>query len=151
MQFRATPLLIALLILNGMAKSSAQQTSPPVSPSLQQTLDKAVSVILEQFAARKLQSNQVAVTLIDLRDSQKPVQASYRGAVPIYPASVIKLFYMAAAHRWMEDGKIKDSEELRRALRDMIVESYNEATHYVFISSGGNSGPPVVPVTKSTT
>ena len=51
--------------------------------------------------------------------------------MPIYPASVIKLFYLAAAHRWMEDNRLRDTPELRRAMRDMIVESYNEATHYV--------------------
>ncbi|MEY2407949.1 MAG: hypothetical protein QOF48_619, partial [Verrucomicrobiota bacterium] len=68
--------------------------------------------------------------------------ASHRGDVPIYPASVIKLFYLVAAHRWMEDGRLQDTPELRRALRDMIVESYNEATHYVVdLLTGTTSGP----------
>ncbi len=110
--------------------------------SAQALVDSAVSATLEQFAARKLQSNQLAVTLVDLRDLQRPVQASYRGEVQIYPASVVKLFYLAAAHRWMEDGKLADTPELRRAMRDMIVESYNEATHYVVdLLTGTTSGP----------
>ena len=54
-----------------------------------------------------------------------------RGSEPIYPASVVKLFYLVAAHRWLEDGKLKDTEELQRALRDMIVDSSNDATHYL--------------------
>src|ERR687886_358498 len=72
-----------------------------------------------------------AVTLIDLSDQAHPVQASFRGEERIYPASVVKLFYLAAAHRWLEDGKIQETDELRRALRDMIVDSSNDATQFV--------------------
>jgi beta-lactamase class A len=73
-------------------------------------------------------------------------RASYRGDERIYPASVIKMFYLVAAHRWLEDGKLKDTEELRRALRDMIVDSYNEATGYVVdVLTGTTSGPELLP------
>jgi hypothetical protein len=113
-----------------------------VSTQLQAVVSRAVAVTLEQFAARKLQSNQLAVTLVDLRDFNRLTQASYRGEVPIYPASVVKLFYLAAAHQWMEDGRLADTPELRRAMRDMIVESYNEATHYIIdLLTGTTSGP----------
>jgi beta-lactamase class A len=113
-----------------------------VSTQLQAVVDHAVSATLEQFAVKKLQSNQLAVTLVDLRDFKRPVQAGYRGDVQIYPASVVKLFYLAAAHQWMEDGRLSDTPELRRAVRDMIVESYNEATHYIIdLLTGTTSGP----------
>ena len=113
-----------------------------VSTQLQTVVSRAVAVTLEQFAAKKLQSNQLAVTLVDLRDFKRPMQASYRGDVAIYPASVVKLFYLAAAHQWMEDGRLADTPELRRAMRDMIVESYNEATHYIIdLLTGTTSGP----------
>jgi len=59
------------------------------------------------------------------------VTASYRGNERIYPASVVKLFYFAAVHRWLEDKKIQETAELKRAVRDMIVDSGNEATQYV--------------------
>lgn len=112
------------------------------SPRLQALLDKAVVDTLEQFAAKKLASNQLAVTLVDLRAFHRPVQASYRGDVQIYPASVVKLFYLAAAHQWMEDGRLADTPELRRAMRDMIGESYNEATHYIIdLLTDTTSGP----------
>ncbi|HAV63236.1 MAG TPA: serine hydrolase, partial [Verrucomicrobiales bacterium] len=56
--------------------------------------------------------------------------------------SVVKLFYLVAAHRWMEDGRLTDTPELRRAMKDMIVRSYNEATHYVLdVLTGTTSGP----------
>ena len=112
------------------------------SNRLQELVDQSVASTLAKFASRNLRSNQLAVTLIDLHRTNQPIRASYRGDVPIYPASVIKLFYLAAAHRWMEDGKLTDSAELRRAMKDMIVESYNEATHYVVdVLTGTTSGP----------
>ncbi|HEU4930831.1 MAG TPA: serine hydrolase, partial [Pyrinomonadaceae bacterium] len=85
----------------------------------------------EQFAARKLQESELSITLIDLRDAKRPVTASFRGNERIYPASVVKLFFLVAAHRWLEDKKIEQTPELTRALRDMIVDSSNEATQYV--------------------
>ena len=69
--------------------------------------------------------------MIDLRDPQHPVTASFRGNERVYPASVVKLFYLVAAHRWLEDKKIEQTPELTRAIRDMIVDSSNEATQYV--------------------
>jgi beta-lactamase class A len=116
------------------------------SAALQKVVDQSVHGALAKFADKKLGSNQVAVTLVDLRDAKKPLQASYRGGDQIYPASVIKLFYLAAVHRWMEDGKLTDSEELRRATRDMIVDSLNEATGYlVDCLTGTTSGPELGP------
>ena len=109
---------------------------------LQRVVDSAVSETLKEFTTNQLQSNQLAVTLVDLRAPAKPAQASYRGDVAIYPASVVKLFYLVAAHQWMEEGKLEHTPELRRAMRDMIVESYNEATHYIVdLLTGTTSGP----------
>jgi beta-lactamase class A len=52
------------------------------------------------------------------------------------------MFYLATAHRLLEDGKLKETEELRRALKDMIVESSNDATSYVLdVVTGTTSGP----------
>jgi beta-lactamase class A len=108
--------------------------------SIQWLLDKTVAETFVKFPA--LKTNELAVTAIDLVDLKNPARASFRGDVPIYPASVIKLFYLEAVHRWMEDGKIKDSAELRRAMKDMIVVSYNEATHYVLdVLTETTSGP----------
>jgi beta-lactamase class A len=109
-------------------------------------VDRAVDTALDRFAPLKLETNQLAVTLVDLRDSAKPVQAGYRGGEQIYPASVIKLFYLVAVHRWLEDGKLQDTAELRRATRDMIVDSLNEATGYLVDSlTGTTSGPELTP------
>jgi beta-lactamase class A len=74
---------------------------------------------------------EMAATLIDLRDRDELKWADVAGERPIYPASVVKMFYMAALERQLEDGKIASTPELQRGLRDMIVDSSNEATQYI--------------------
>ena len=121
--------IAALCLLFLCSASAAAQQSG--KPSLQEVLDRAAKTTLERFAAKKLEEKELSITLIDMRDPQRPVTASFRGNERIYPASVVKLFYLVAAHRWLEDRTIKQTPELNRALRDMIVDSSNEATQYV--------------------
>ncbi len=133
-------LLAAVLSVSSVPRARAQTTFAEASPRLQTVVDSAVTEARKQFP--KLQANQIAVTLVDVRDPAKPARGSHRGGEQIYPASVIKLCYLAAAHRWMEDGKLTATPELRRAMSDMIVHSYNEATHYVVdVLTGTTSGP----------
>ncbi len=67
---------------------------------------------------------------------------TYRGVERIYPASVVKIFYLVAVNEWLEKGMSQTSKELERALRDMIVDSSNDATSLVVdILSGTTSGP----------
>ncbi|MHC5772448.1 serine hydrolase [Nostoc sp.] len=66
---------------------------------------------------------------------------TYRGVERIYPASVVKLFYLVAVNEWLEKGMSQTSKELERALRDMIVDSSNDATSLIVdILSGTTSG-----------
>jgi beta-lactamase class A len=114
--------------------------------TLQALVDLAVRTALEKFAGKNLKEDQLSITLIDLHDPRRPITASYRGNERIYPASVVKLFYLAAAHRGLEDKAMADTSELRRALKDMIVDSSNEATQYVVDvvtrTTGGYELPP---------
>jgi beta-lactamase class A len=103
----------------------------PSQQSLQDLVNRAAKTTLDRFADKKLRQDELSITLIDLRDSKRPVTASFRGNERVYPASVVKLFYLVAAQRWLEDKKIEQTPELTRALRDMIVDSSNEATQYV--------------------
>lgn len=120
-----TVLALCVLLLIPVCEATAQQAS------LQDLVNRAARTTLDRFAAQKFEDKQLSITLIDLRDPQRPVTASFRGNERIYPASVSKLFYLVAAHRWLEDKKIEQTPELTRALRDMIVDSSNEATQYV--------------------
>ncbi len=112
------------------------------SPELQTLLDNAVKDTISGFLPKVIKPENVAATLIDLREPNNLRTANFRGEQKIYPASVVKMFYMAALHRWLEDGKVKLTPELTRGLRDMIVDSSNEATQYILdvltdTSSGG--------------
>jgi beta-lactamase class A len=120
--------------------------APNSKLTLQDLVDRAAKTTLDRFAPKKLEDKQLSITLIDLRDAQHPVTASFRGNERIYPASVVKLFYLVAAERWLEDKKIQESPELTRAIHDMIVDSSNEATQYVVDvithTTGGYELPP---------
>lgn len=70
---------------------------------------------------------------------------SYRSVERIYPASVVKLFYLVAVHEWLEKGMIPGSPELDRAMRDMIVDSSNDATALVLDVLSGTTGGPELP------
>ena len=80
---------------------------------------------------RLVKSSDVAATLIDLRHPNELQSASFRGGERIYPASVVKMFYMTALERQLEDGKLTMTPEMERGLHDMIVDSSNEATQYI--------------------
>lgn len=101
------------------------------SAKLQAILDESVAEMLRTYPEGKFKSDEIAATLIDLRDPSHLSSASVRGEAPIYPASVVKMFYMAALERQLEDGKIVMTPELARGLKDMIVDSSNEATQYI--------------------
>ncbi|MGK7955024.1 MAG: serine hydrolase [Crocosphaera sp.] len=74
---------------------------------------------------------------------QSPINGfAYRGDEVIYPASVVKLFYLVAVHQWLEIGKVEPSMELDRAITDMIVDSSNDATSLVMdMLTNTTSGP----------
>lgn len=142
-----TPLLLGGWLLLAPVQATVAQTNQNQiefrrSPRLQAIMDKVSQGALQQFGTQQLQSNQLAITLVDLREPGLPEWASYRGEERVYPASVIKTFYLVAVHRWLEDGRLPDTEELRRAMRDMIVDSYNEPTGYIVdVLTGTTSGP----------
>ncbi len=107
---------------------------PPViegSSKLQDILSKSVAEVVTSFSAKGFKPEEVAATLIDLRDSAKFQMAEVRGQARVYPASVVKMFYLAALERQLEDGKVTMTKELTRGVRDMIVDSSNEATQYI--------------------
>lgn len=134
-----TLILVTLLVLF-VSNANGQDSA------LQKLVNRAAKTTLDRFADKKLEQRQLSITLINLRDPLNPVTASFRGNERVYPASVVKLFYLVAAQRWLEDKKIQETPELTRALRDMIVDSSNEATQYIVDvlthTTGGYELPP---------
>ena len=140
--FAAIVVCVALLALNAAAQqkrddieivapSSYKPLKLESSPELQAMLDAAVKEVLAAHTTDVLKPEEISATLIDLRNPNDLRWANYRGEQAIYPASVVKMFYMAALHQQLEDGKVKLTPELERGLKDMIVDSSNEATQYI--------------------
>ncbi len=127
-------------------------------------LENLSNGILELTWAKfpRLARNQIALTWI-VYDPPVPVNTggaltpkafwnhpvrgfTYRGSERIYPASIVKLFYLVAIHEWLEKGMVQSSPELERAIKDMIIESSNDATSLVLdILTGTTSGPELPP------
>ena len=138
--------LCAFLALGGVfpAFSIAQRNSVEIirpkdytqpaferSNVLQAALDSAIRDVLASYPAGSFKSEELAATLIDIREPTNLMWADVNGEKKIYPASVVKMFYMAALERQLEDKKVTMTKELERGLRDMIVDSSNEATQYI--------------------
>jgi beta-lactamase class A len=133
----------------GSGQASSGQTAaavqPAASPRLQKIVDDAARAALARFKEKDFAEKNLAVTLVDLTDPRRVEQASFRGEEPVYPASVIKLFYLVATERWMEDGRLKETEEVDRALKDMIVESLNDPAHFILDALTGVSNGAELP------
>jgi beta-lactamase class A len=115
-----------------------------------------------QQAFPKLQPEQLALTWL-VYDEAAPINTGgaiapldfwryhprgfgHRAAERIYPASVVKLFYLVAVQEWLDKNMITPAAETDRAMRDMIVDSSNDATSLlVDILSGTSSGPALPP------
>ncbi len=140
--------LVCLAATGSIAQKALHEESfkLSVSADLQKVVDETIKETLKEFADKGLEAEKIAVTLVDMRDPSKPKTADFRGNQPTYPASVVKLFYLVATHQWLGDGKLRDTPELRRAMRDMIVGSSNDATHFIVDvltdATGGGELPP---------
>ena len=101
------------------------------SPELQTNLTASMADVLNAYPQHGFKADDIAATLIDLRDPNNLRWANVGGDRQIYPASVVKMFYMAALERQLQDGKVTMTPEMERGLHDMIVDSSNEATQYI--------------------
>jgi len=89
----------------------------------------------------------LSIAVIDLT-APTPVSSfpagAYRGDVPYYPCSVVKLCFLSYYEAQKEAGKLTDNPELVRAVKDMITVSSNDATGFVVDSlTGTTSGPEI--------
>jgi hypothetical protein len=106
---------------------------------LNEFLASVAKSVAAEFADRGLTAEGLAITAVDLNSLDS---GSWRGDAVYYPASVVKVFYLAYYEKLKETGKLKDSPELVRAVKDMITVSSNDATGFVMDSiTGTTSGP----------
>src|SRR6266511_1075022 len=107
--------LVTALLSSSLAQDQGVATTP--ARTLQSLVEAAAKKTLEKFADKKLEDKQLSITLIDFRNPDRPTQACFRGNELIDPARGVKLLLLVAAHRWLEDKKIEDTPELRRAMK----------------------------------
>ncbi|MEP6850789.1 MAG: serine hydrolase [Acidobacteriota bacterium] len=135
-------LIFGSLVVFGLAQQRAGTTEdvppknyrPPkleTSENLRSILSTSLDDVVKLYPANSFPATDIAATLIDLRDANALKWAGVRADEKIYPASVVKMFYLTALERQLEDGNVTDSKELERGLHDMIVDSSNEATQYI--------------------
>ena len=135
----ALAIAVCSILFNAANISAATH---PDSSKLQKVLDAAVELTIKKFENDGLKTEELTVTVIDIADRSQPVSASYRGEEQVYAASVVKMFYMSFYYRLVEDGKLKPTPEIERGLRDMIVDSGNEATGFILdVLTDTTSGP----------
>lgn len=99
-----------------------------------------------EFSKAGLTAEGLSIAVVDLSKSgDAPFPAgAFRGEASYYPASVVKAFYLAYYEAQKESGRLKDTPELARAVKDMITVSSNDATGFVVdCISGTTSGPEV--------
>ncbi|MGV3615182.1 MAG: serine hydrolase [Fimbriimonas sp.] len=129
------------MLIAAVASLALAQT--PDARDLSLLSRQAADAAIAKFAEKKVAADQIGITVLRLDRSNKTWTAgSYHGDVAMYPASVVKLFHLAYAHRQMEDRKLRSTPALQRALTDMIVESSNDATALVVDSITGTTGGP---------
>ena len=104
--------------------------------------------LLDRLAAERRPGlhNSVAISWVRY-DCSDPTPGSGSGAGwsdqrILFPASVVKLVYALAAEEWLQRDLLPEADELRRAMRDMIADSSNDATSLVLdLLTGTTSGP----------
>jgi hypothetical protein len=115
------------------------------SPALDAALGKIASELLAEFADKGLTDEGLSIAVVDMsRDTPGgsfPAGA-YRGDVSYYPCSVVKICFLSFYESQKQAGKLVDTPELVRAVKDMITVSSNDATGFVMDSlTGTTSGP----------
>src|SRR3954453_19988228 len=115
-----------LLLLAATARANFRELKDfPPDPKLDYAIRQTSQAILKQFP--KLTADNLAITVVDVANPSTISRADYHGDAPFYPASVVKLFYMAEV---FHQRKEKDPN-VPRALQEMIHVSDNDATSFL--------------------
>jgi beta-lactamase class A len=122
---RKTVAAILFLLAFSASADYREFVTVPVDPSIATKLRMAAQATLKAYP--KLKDEDIALSAVDLTNPNTISRGDYHGDAPFYPASVIKLFFMADVYatrrQWLPD--------VARALKEMIVVSDNDATAYL--------------------
>jgi beta-lactamase class A len=102
------------------------------SDTLDQICSDAGKRAVAKFADAKVLPEEIGISIAVLnRDSLSYETGGYRDREPMYPASIVKFFYLVHLMHQLEQGEVKMTDELRRGTTDMIKDSSNDATGYI--------------------
>jgi beta-lactamase class A len=119
-----SPLLVILLAASAHADFREFKYFP-VDPSLAVAARRAAEQTLKEYP--KLGADNLAITIIDVTNPSTISRADVNGDAPFYPASVVKLFYVAETYH----QKLENEHDVPRALHEMIRVSDNDATAFI--------------------
>ncbi|HLO51243.1 MAG TPA: serine hydrolase [Kamptonema sp.] len=109
-------------------RSFTYNIKTPPNQIYSQELQAIVDEIIDIAARKKLPTAALSITLIDVSNSQVHTFAGYQNQTPRFPASVVKLFWMAGFYGAIEKGIIqKDESSFTSDLDQMIRVSNNDA------------------------
>lgn len=135
---RQTLFAVLLLLATALHADYREFLNAAPDPALATKLRMAAEASLRAYP--KLKAEDLAISVVDVTRPELVSRADFQGDAPFYPASVIKLFFMA-------DVFLKQKEkagDVDRALKEMISVSDNDATAYlVDILAGTVPGPPL--------
>lgn len=118
---------VALLLLIALPLSADYRQFQEITrdSSIEERLKAAADAT--HAAYPKMERDDLAISVIDLSNPMSVVRGDYQGDLPFYPASVIKIFFMADV---FATGR-ETVGDMDRALREMIGVSDNDATAYI--------------------
>jgi len=132
-------LLAATMLLALPARANYREFADIApDPSIATRLRMAAEATLKAYPT--LKAEDLAITLVDVTRPDAPARGDYQGDAPFYPASVIKLFFLADVFASHKNGV----GDMDRALKEMIGVSDNDAAAYVVdILANTVPGPPL--------
>lgn len=122
--------------LPSLSKNPAPQIAPTTIaynvaqvPNLRQNsnLQSVVNSAIDSFQAKGLPIDKLSISLTNLNASKCPSYASYQDKDPRFPASITKLFWMAALYGQVNQGMLSEGAISDKLVRKMIQKSDNEA------------------------
>ncbi|MFB2772565.1 serine hydrolase [Pelatocladus sp. BLCC-F211] len=121
------PVNLPLESTSQLAKADSDLTyNIKVPPQFQasEELDSHINRILDYVKEKKLPTQSLSITLIDLN---KNTISGYQQDSPRYPASVVKLFWMTILEAKIKQGLIPFTYTINSELKAMILKSDNDA------------------------
>ncbi len=129
--------LAILLLLAAAARADYREFKEfPADPSIETKLRHVADATLKDFP--KLKADDLSMTVIDMTTMSTISRGDYHGDAAFYPASVVKLFFMAEAFH----QKVHAQPDMPRALGEMIRISDNDAAAFILdVVSDTAAGP----------